>query len=82
MKTARQDKQETNDQQLGLAVAVAVIQTTVTDIKTDVGEIKRKLEIDYVTKQEYDPIKRVVYGMVGLMLTGMVGALLALVIEK
>lgn len=45
-------------------------------IKDDVAEIKLKIESDYITRQEFEPIKRIVYGIITLLLTGMVGALL------
>jgi hypothetical protein len=51
-------------------------------IKEKVTGIEVKLERDYITKEEFDPIKKVVYGLVGLILTGVVGALIGLVIVK
>jgi hypothetical protein len=51
-------------------------------IKSEVVEIKSKLEGNYVTKDEFDPIRKIVYGMVSLILVGVVGALLGLVIIK
>jgi hypothetical protein len=63
-------------------VDIAVINANISDIKDDVREIKQKLEIDYCTKAEFDPVKKVVYGLVGLILTAVVGSLIALVIIK
>jgi hypothetical protein len=51
-------------------------------IKNEVTEINRKLEADYITRQEFDPIKKVVYGMVSLILIAVVGALVGLVIMR
>jgi len=63
-------------------IDLAVIATDVSYIKRDVAEIKNKLEADYVTRQEFDPIKKVIYGLVTLILTGVVGAIISLVIRK
>lgn len=61
---------------------IAVMVESVGTIKRDVSEIKEKLESHYVTKEEFDPIKKVVYGMVSLVLVAVIGALLALVIIR
>lgn len=62
--------------------SIALIAKDIEYIKTDVKDIKDKLESHYVTTEEFDPIKKIVYGIVALVLTGVVGALLALVIRK
>lgn len=36
----------------------------------------------YVTKVEFEPVKRVVYGLVALVLTGVITALIALVVQS
>lgn len=64
----------------GLETQVAVIGTKVDNIEEKVTNIEKKLEGHYVTKDEFEPIKKIVYGMVGLILVAVVGALLALVI--
>jgi hypothetical protein len=51
-------------------------------IKEKIIVIEEKLEQNYVTQDEFDPIKKIVYGLVALILTGVVGALLGLVILK
>jgi hypothetical protein len=61
---------------------IALIAQDIKYIKDDVQEIKGKLEKNYITREEFDPIKKIVYGIVGLVLTGVLGALLALVIRK
>lgn len=35
-----------------------------------------------VTKEQFEPVKRLVYGAAGLILIGVVGALMALVVTK
>ena len=54
-----------------------------------IDELQRKVELmnenmglTYVTKIEFDPIKKLVYGMVALILMGVVGGILALVIRS
>ena len=49
-------------------------------IRRDISEIKLKLDKDYVTSQEFEPIKKIVYGVVSLILFSVIGALVALVI--
>lgn len=41
-------------------------------------EIKK----DYITRAEFDPVKRVVYGAVGTILLGILGAIISLVLRK
>lgn len=43
----------------------------------DFDEFKREIKENYVTKDSYDPVKRLVYGLVGLILVAVVGAILA-----
>lgn len=65
-----------------LSVQIAVIGQKVTTIEESVRNIESKLEGHYVTKEEFDPVKRIVYGIVTLMLTAVIVALLAVVIRK
>ncbi len=51
-------------------------------MRKDVNDIKKTLENGYVTKDEFDPIRRIVYGMVGLILSGVVAGLLTLIISN
>jgi len=61
---------------------LAVISNDIGYIKDRVEKIDEKLEKDYVTHQEFGPIKSIVYGMVSLILTSVVIALIALVLRK
>lgn len=63
-------------------VKLALIQQDLTYIKANVDDIKDKMENNYVTQEEFKPIRNIVYGMVTLILTGVVGALLALIIKQ
>ncbi len=57
-------------------------------LKKDVGylvkqidKIDERLEKDYVTQDQFEPIKKIVYGLVGTILMAVVGAIVALVIK-
>ena len=41
----------------------------------------QKVSSNYVSKEEFEPIKKIVYGLVGLILVAVVGALMALVVR-
>ena len=54
-------------------------------MQRDIDEIKRTVKEDksgYVSREEFDPIKKIVYGLVGLILTGVIGALMTLLLRK
>ena len=61
---------------------IALMSKDIGYIKAKVDEVDRKLEGTYITRYEFDPIKRVVYGLVGLILTAVVGGLIGLIIIK
>lgn len=63
-------------------INLAVMQTDIAYIKLSVNNLSEKIDDHYVTKDEFDPIKKLVYGVVGLILTAVVGALVALVINR
>jgi len=63
-------------------VDFAVMSTNIENIGDDVKEIKNALKEDYVTKTEFEPVKKIVYGVVSIILLGVVGAIIGLVIIK
>ena len=71
-----------------LSAQMEEVKTTLMDIKyirRDLDEIKEKLEKNnenYITKEQFLPIQRIVYGLVGLVLTSVCGALIALVVRS
>lgn len=65
-----------------LSTQVAVIDTKLDDATEDIKEIKQLVQQDYVTKSEFDPVKKIVYGLVALILTGVIVALISLVLRK
>ena len=54
----------------------------VSDLQKSVNDISVRISSGYVSKDEFDPVKRIVYGLVGLILAAVVVALIALVINK
>lgn len=59
---------------------LAVMQTDITYIKEKLNAVDTKVSSHYVTKEEFEPIKRIVYGVVSLILTAVIGAVVALVV--
>ena len=51
-------------------------------VKTAVGDIVSKMEKNYVTQDQFEPIKRLVYGVVTLVLVAVVGGLMALILKR
>lgn len=62
-------------------IADARTQKDVEYILKEVKEIKDLVSNHYVTKVEFDPIKKIVYGLVALVLTTVFVGILALVIK-
>lgn len=63
-------------------VNIAVIQSNLVDIKEDVHDIKTKLESEYITKAEFEPVKRIVYGVIGILGVATLGAIFKLIFIK
>lgn len=61
---------------------IEVLTTKIDFIQQEVHEIKQKLEADYVTQDQFEPVKKIVYGQVSIILLAVVGAIVALVIRK
>ena len=65
-----------------LDVELAILVNDIKYIKEEVSVIRTKMEADYVTRTEFEPIRKIVYGMVSLILVAVVGALISLVVMK
>lgn len=59
---------------------LALIKQDIGYIKRDVRTIKRRVEANYVTRAEFEPIQKLVYGLVGLILVSVIGAVLGIVL--
>lgn len=64
-----------------LTTNVAVILSEMTSVKNDVREIKDRLEKDYVSQDQFTPVKNIAYGLVSTILLAVIGALVALVLK-
>lgn len=63
-------------------VTLAVIQNDLGYLKEKMNSIDNKVSSGYVSKEEFEPIKKIVYGVVSLILIAVVGALVALVVSS
>ena len=72
------------DNELDSRVTLGVIHADLKNMKEALIEIKQiiaSFKNDYITKEEFAPVKAIVYALVGLVMTGFVLALIALVIK-
>jgi hypothetical protein len=60
---------------------IAVMTNDITYIRKSIDNIKERLEDDFVTKTEFNPVRMIVYSLVGLILMAAIGAILRLVIK-
>lgn len=67
------------------------VHTELLEIKTSIKELQEahrkfmredEIKKDYITRTEFEPIKRVVYGAIGTVLLGILGAIVSLVLRK
>ncbi len=73
---------ETQGTSQGNAVLLARIDERTQNTERGVQEIRVMVEKNYVTQQEFKPIKSFVYGVVALMVAAIIGGLIALVIKN
>lgn len=60
----------------------AIISKDLEFIKADVADIKSDIQGHFVTKEEFEPVKKITFGLVTLILTAVIIALIGLVINK
>ena len=65
---------------IAAAAAAAVIANDISHIQKDLADIKLSLEKHYLTKVEFEPVRKIVYGLVAAILMAVIGGLLTLVI--
>jgi hypothetical protein len=61
---------------------LATIKTKLDYITKELDKIDDKLTENYVTQDQFSPVRNIVFGMVAIILVGIIGALLTLVIRK
>lgn len=54
---------------------------TLKDLYDLIEKLRKEISDAYVSKTEFEPVKKVVYGLVSLILVAVVTALVALVVE-
>lgn len=64
-----------------LETKVALIAKDISYMKDKVDDVDVKLSSHYVSKEEFEPVKKIVYGLVGLILVAVVGAVISLVVR-
>lgn len=65
----------------GLTTNVAVLLNKMSNLETKVDKIDGKLDAEYVTQDQFTPVKNIVYGLVSAILLAVIGALVALVLK-
>ena len=76
-KITQNNTKEINKMGIDLAVILSEMRT----VKEDVKDVKEKLDKDYVTQDQFTPVKNIAYGLVSTILLAVVGAIVALVIK-
>jgi hypothetical protein len=64
-----------------LGVEVANIKEVIGEVKTDVKEVKDIVSKNYVTKDQFEPVRNIVYGMVAAILLAVLTALIFMVVK-
>lgn len=64
------------------AIKLAEVAQDVNYIKKSVDTLHNDITSNYVTKEEFKPVKQVVYGIVGLVLTGVLLGILSIVVYR
>lgn len=66
----------------GLSEIVKETRQSVSDLNCKMEDMEGKMKDRFVTKEEFEPIKRLVYGVVGLVMTAILLALVAQIIVQ
>ena len=70
-----------NDKDISVETSLALIYEKLANINKKVDKIETALDRDYISQDEFLPVKNIVYGMVFLMLTGVISSILFLVLK-
>lgn len=66
---------------LQMQIQMEHLQNEVEKMSGKIDRLELRMKADYVSKEEYDPIKKLVYGTVGLIITAVATALISLLIN-
>lgn len=74
---------ESNDRELLVKFNsdMEYMKTAITEIKVTIAEQNRVNRDNYVTKDEFLPVRNLIYGLVALVLTSVIGAVIAVVVK-
>lgn len=70
------------EERTSIESTLAVLVSKMERMELDISEIKESLKKEYVTTQEFQPVKNVVYGLVATVLLSIIGALTSFFIKK
>ena len=70
----------TQENSLDTKIEVALEQLT--RVREDIKSLENKIDNNYVTRTEFEPVKKLVYGLVSLTLMTVVAALYAQIIKQ
>jgi len=73
-----------NSQSINTASQLATLSANTQNMANDIADIKddiKDLKGNYVTKDRFDPVEKVVYGLVALILLAVVGTVITLVLN-
>lgn len=62
-------------------VEIALVARDVKYIISEMEKIEKKLDSDYVTQDQFEPVRKIVYGLVATVLLAVIAAILAIVIK-
>lgn len=77
-------KGNSNSQSINTAAQLATLSANTQNMANDIADIKddiKDLKGNYVTKDRFDPVEKVVYGLVALILLAVVGTVITLVLN-
>jgi hypothetical protein len=80
--TEAQYRRKANQATVDSKADFKIMSNDIAYMRQDVLDIKMSLNNSYVTKDQFDPVKKLVYGMTSLILTAVIVAIMTLLIGK
>lgn len=77
-----EDNEKLTEQIASLTLSVGLLRQEITQMTKEMARMQQAMKHDFVTRQEFDPIQKIIYGLIGLILVTVMGALLALVVIR
>jgi len=62
-------------------LALGDLQTRMKYVESTISKVDLRLESQYVTHDQFQPVKQVVFGLISLVLVSVVGALMAILLK-